>query len=171
MHQRKDPKDFQGVSQSKIGVLHRQRKETTKRGNTSTRPSHSDHLHARNNNTNSKVKVSAACHRRTIHKSIKIRTTTLELSTERKSTAGLRIFYCAKIFTLYLDTFHRSSPTHSVYQNRKHWASSWDYGTYRTGDQRMLRRACASAQSGQSLRCSHTWSMEKDEGSDEKSDF
>ena len=35
------------------------------------------------------------------------------------------------------------------------WASSWDYGTYRIGDQRRLRRACASAQSHKSLRCSH----------------
>ena len=33
------------------------------------------------------------------------------------------------------------------------------------GDQRRLRRACASAQSRQSLRCSHTWSMEVNEGS------
>ena len=31
-------------------------------------------------------------------------------------------------------------------------------------DQRMLRRACAFAQSRQSLRCSHTLSMEVDEG-------
>ena len=49
------------------------------------------------------------------------------------------------------------------------WASSWDYGTYHIGDQRRLRRACASAQSRLSLRCSHTWSMEVDEGSDQKS--
>ena len=40
------------------------------------------------------------------------------------------------------------------------WVSSWDYCTYHIGDQRRLRRACASAQSRQSLRCSHTWSME-----------
>ena len=39
------------------------------------------------------------------------------------------------------------------------------------GDQRKLKRACAFAQSRQSLRCSHTWSMEVDEGSDHKSDF
>ena len=45
------------------------------------------------------------------------------------------------------------------------WASSWDYGTYHIGDKRRLRRACASAQSRQSLHCSHTWSMEEDEGS------
>ena len=51
------------------------------------------------------------------------------------------------------------------------WASSWDCGTYYTGDQRRLRQACASAQSCQSLRCSHTWSMEIDEEFDQKSDI
>ena len=50
-------------------------------------------------------------------------------------------------------------------------ASSWDYGTYHIDDQQRLRRACASAQSRQSLPCSHTWSMEVDEGSDQKSDI
>ena len=48
------------------------------------------------------------------------------------------------------------------------WASPWDYGTYEVGDQWSLRRACASAQSCQSLSCLHTWSMEVDEGSDKK---
>ena len=51
------------------------------------------------------------------------------------------------------------------------WASSWDYGIYNIGDQRWLRRACASAQSRQSRRFSHTWSREVDEGSDQKSDM
>ena len=50
-------------------------------------------------------------------------------------------------------------------------ASSWDYGTYHIGDQRWLRRPCASAQSRQSLRCSHTWSIEVDEGSNQNSDI
>ena len=36
--------------------------------------------------------------------------------------------------------------------------------------QRMLRRACSSTQSHQSLRFSHTWSMEVDEGPDQKLD-
>ena len=54
---------------------------------------------------------------------------------------------------------------------RQNWASSWDYGTYHIGDQRRFRRACASAKSRQSLRCSHTWSMEVDEGSEQKSDI
>ena len=51
------------------------------------------------------------------------------------------------------------------------WASSWGYGTYHIGDQRRLRRACGSAQSHQSLRSSHTWSMEIVEESDQKSDI
>ena len=54
-------------------------------------------------------------------------------------------------------------------ERKEIWASSWDYGTYHIGGQRSLRRACASAQSRQSLRCSHTWSMEVDEGSYQKS--
>ena len=33
------------------------------------------------------------------------------------------------------------------------WATSWDYGTYHTDDQRRLRWACASALSRQSLIC------------------
>ena len=37
--------------------------------------------------------------------------------------------------------------------------------TYHMGDQGRLRRACASALSLQSLRCSHTWSLEVDWGS------
>ena len=53
-----------------------------------------------------------------------------------------------------------------------HWitirASAWDYGTYHKGDQRSLRRACASAQSRQGLRCSYTWRMEVDERSNKK---
>ena len=49
------------------------------------------------------------------------------------------------------------------------WAS-WDYGTYHIGDQRRLRRSCASTQSRQSLRCSHTWSIEEDEGFDQETD-
>ena len=51
------------------------------------------------------------------------------------------------------------------------WASSRGYGTYHIGDQRRVRRACASTQSCQSRRYSHTRSMEVDEGSDQKSDI
>ena len=48
-------------------------------------------------------------------------------------------------------------------------ARSWDYGICHIGDERRLRWACTFAQSCQSLHCSHTWSMEVDEGSDQKS--
>ena len=51
------------------------------------------------------------------------------------------------------------------------WASSWDYGIYHICDQRRLRRACTSVQSRQSLCCSHTWSLEVNEGFDQKSDI
>ena len=43
------------------------------------------------------------------------------------------------------------------------WASSWDYGTYHI--------ATSEGSGGQSLRCSRTWSMEVDEGSNQKSDI
>ena len=51
------------------------------------------------------------------------------------------------------------------------WASSWDYDIYHIDDQRRLRRACASAQSHQTLHWSYTWSREVDVGSDQKSDI
>ena len=60
--------------------------------------------------------------------------------------------------------------TNKGYPNRI-GVSSWDYDSYHIGDQRRLRRACASAQSRQSFHCSHTGSMEVDEGSDKKSDI
>ena len=62
-------------------------------------------------------------------------------------------------------------PVFLVFIEITKWASSWGYGSYRIGEQRRLRRDCAFAQSRQSLRCSHTWSMEVDERSDQKSDI
>ena len=50
---------------------------------------------------------------------------------------------------------------------QKYTKISLDYSTYHIGNQRRLRGACASAQSRQSLRCFHTWSMEVDEGSNQ----
>ena len=40
-------------------------------------------------------------------------------------------------------------------------ASSWDYGTTRTCNQRRLRRACTSAQSCQGHKCSHTRNVDE----------
>ena len=80
------------------------------------------------------------------------------------------------VFRIFMTIFCRSLPFRiSLYRCINVffiiWASSWDYGTYHIGDQQRLRWASASAQSRQSLRCSHTWSMEIDEGYDQKSDI
>ena len=45
------------------------------------------------------------------------------------------------------------------------WASARDFGIYITSEHRRHRRVCAYAQTRQSLRCSHTQSMDIDEGS------
>ena len=50
------------------------------------------------------------------------------------------------------------------------WAASSDFGTYRLCEQRRFRRACASAQSGQNLRCSLIQAMSQEEPSDRKPD-
>ena len=46
-----------------------------------------------------------------------------------------------------------------------------DFGTGHTGEQQRIRRACAYAQSRQSLRCSHTQSMDAAEDSDKNVDL
>ena len=76
---------------------------------------------------------------------------------KRNSTAYLHVQF--KVYWAKEQTLHYK------------WVSSWDYGTYHIGDQQRLRRVCASVQSRQSLRCLHTWSMEVDEGCDQKSDI
>ena len=50
------------------------------------------------------------------------------------------------------------------------WASSSEFGTYRLCEQRRFRRACASAQSRQNLRCSLIQAMSQEEASDRKPD-
>ena len=81
-----------------------------------------------------------------------------------------KCMYAQKVGDSMIDIFLMKSFNQKM-ASLRNWASSLDYGTYHIGDQRRLRRACASAQSHQSLRCSHTWSMEVDEGSDQKSDI
>ena len=46
--------------------------------------------------------------------------------------------------------------TDSIQSKNHHWAASSEFGTYRLCEQRRFRRACASAQSRQNLRCSLT---------------
>ena len=50
------------------------------------------------------------------------------------------------------------------------WAASSEFGTYRLCEQRRFRRACASAQSRQNLRCSLIQTVSQGEPSDRKPD-
>ena len=50
------------------------------------------------------------------------------------------------------------------------WTASSEFGAYRLCEQRRFRRACASAQSRQNLRCSFIQAVSQDEPSDRKPD-
>ena len=50
------------------------------------------------------------------------------------------------------------------------WTASSEFGTYRLCEQRRFRRACASAQSHQNLRCSLIQAVNQAEPSDRKPD-
>ena len=50
------------------------------------------------------------------------------------------------------------------------WTESSEFGTYRLCEQRRFRRACASAQSRQNLRCSLIQAVNQEEPSDGKPD-
>ena len=50
------------------------------------------------------------------------------------------------------------------------WTASSEFGTYRLCEQRRFRRACASAQSRQNLRCSLIQAVSHEEHSDRKPD-
>ena len=50
------------------------------------------------------------------------------------------------------------------------WTASSEFGTYRICEQRRFRRACASAQSRQNLRCSLIQALSQEEPSDRKPD-
>ena len=50
------------------------------------------------------------------------------------------------------------------------WTASSEFGTYRLSEQRRFRRACASAQSRQNLRCSLIQAVSQEEPSDRKLD-
>ena len=57
-----------------------------------------------------------------------------------------------------------------IHMSRIIWAASSEFGTYRICDQRRFRRACASAQSRQNLRCSLIQTVSQEEPSDWKPD-
>ena len=73
--------------------------------------------------------------------------------------------------------FHRLEMTEILLKGRKTlthpsmtWAASSEVGIYRLCEQRRFRRACASAQSRQNLRCSLIQAVSQKEPSDRKPD-
>ena len=57
-----------------------------------------------------------------------------------------------------------------INENLNIWTASSEFGTYRLCEQRRFRRACASAQSRQNLRCSLIQEVSQEEPSDRKPD-
>ena len=58
----------------------------------------------------------------------------------------------------------------SPVETERTWAAPSEFGTYRLCEQRRFRRACASAQSRQNLRCSLIQAVSQEEPSDRKPD-
>ena len=65
--------------------------------------------------------------------------------------------------------FHKAVIKNTCFNNHILIASS-EFGTYRICEQRRFRRACASAQSRQNLRCSLIQAVSQEEPSDRKPD-
>ena len=76
-------------------------------------------------------------------------------------------FSCICLFILHTLIYSFfSSPLMSAFG----WAASSEFGTYRLCEQRRFRRACASEQSRQNLRCSLIQAVSQEEPSDRKPD-
>ena len=109
----------------------------------------------------------------------------------RKLNAGLfrvflifaGIFFIIALFTSSwsaTDSLHEATDSYNVlnyiewfktyFQTRTIWTASSEFGTYRLCEQRRFRRACASAQSRQNLRCSLIQAVSQEEPSDRKPD-
>ena len=82
----------------------------------------------------------------------------------------LRILFI--LSTLQSDSFssdHADTMKSNIYLTFN-WTASSEFGTYRLCEQRRFRRACASAQSRQNLRCSLIQAVSQEEPLDRKPD-
>ena len=80
----------------------------------------------------------------------------------------VRIF---RIFTVLASLAVKASLANSLTLKRNpalKWAATSEFGTYRVCEQRRFRRACASVQSHQNLRCSLIQALSQEEPSDRK---
>ena len=73
-----------------------------------------------------------------------------------------------KHVTLVICTNNRLMPSKN--RNNTIWTASSEFGTYRLCEQLRFRRACASAQSRQNIRCSLIQAVSQEEPSDRKPD-
>ena len=64
-------------------------------------------------------------------------------SSTTKLARILKFFDLASISIIQCRRVKNKGVGQTMWMCRLIWASSWDYGTYRIGDQRRLRRACA----------------------------
>ena len=78
-------------------------------------------------------------------------------------TSGVRIFQSFTVFLVTSYIIVKDVAEHN-------WTASSEFGTYRLCEQRWFRRACASAQSHQNLRCSLKQAVSQEEPSDRKPD-
>ena len=79
----------------------------------------------------------------------------------RSHPVGLDVWFLVGPFVYFLTSSVRTTI----------WTASSEFGTYRLCEQRRFRRACASAQSHQNLRCSLIQAVSQEEPSDRKPDL
>ena len=77
---------------------------------------------------------------------------------------------CEKIIGAVIIKPYRDINTESKFIEFSTWAAPSEFGTNRLCEQRRFRRACASAQSRQNLRCSLIQAVSQEEPSDRKPD-
>ena len=74
------------------------------------------------------------------------------------------------LYCIILKTRDATKSDVKFYRRFLKWATSSEFGTYRLCEQRRFRRACASAQSRQNLRCSLIQAESQEEPSDRNPD-
>ena len=76
----------------------------------------------------------------------------------------------ASLYSWVLSLTRSKPPNTGFLVTRLIWTASSEFGTYRLCEQQRFRRACASAQSRQNLRCSLIQAVSQEEPSDRKPD-
>ena len=94
---------------------------------------------------------------------------TFFVATEKLYTV-FRQQYLRKMYKLRKKYIYTFFAVYTLFRCITVWAASSEFGPYRLCEQRRFRRACASAQSRQNLRCSLIQAVSQEEPSDRKQD-